>query len=279
MPEWTTVVDGLAFPESLRWHDGSLFASDIFGGVVLGPDGVLVEVPARPSGLGWLPDGRLLVVAMRDRAVLVVDGGRAEVWADLSSLAAGDCNDMLVDDAGRAYVGNFGYDYAAGAARRPADLVLVRPDGAATVAARDVWFPNGMVLADQGSTLLVAETPAERITAFTRGADGTLHDRRVWADLGGARPDGISLDAEGGLWVASPGTGELLRVLEGGQVTDRLDPPQGQAQGCLVVGDELYACSTPTHDLDEALRRRAGRIDVLQLSTWRAARDAAGSGT
>ena len=259
------MVDGLAFPESLRWHDGALFASDIFGGVVLGPDGVVVEVPARPSGLGWLPDGRLLVVAMQDRSVLVVEGGTAEVWADLSGLAAGDGNDMLVDGAGRAYVGNFGYDYAAGAERQPADLLLVQPDRSVSVAAREVWFPNGMALTADGSTLLVAETPAERITAFTVGDDGALHDRRVWADLGSTRPDGISLDAEGGLWVASPGTGELLRVVEGGRVIDRLDPPQGQAQGCLVVGDLLYACSTPTHDLAEALTLRAGRIDVLQL--------------
>lgn len=270
MPDWVTVVDGLAFPESLRWHDGALFASDIFGGVVLGPEGVVVEVPARPSGLGWLPDGRLLVVAMQDRAILVIDGDASEVWADLSGLAAGDCNDMLVDEAGRAYVGNFGYDYAAGAERQPADLVLVQPDGSASVVAREVWFPNGMALTADGSTLLVAETPAERITAFSVDAEGSLHDRRVWADLGGARPDGISLDADGGLWVASPGTGELLRVFEGGRVTDRLDAPQGQAQGCLVVGDLLYACSTPTHDLAEALALRAGRIDVLQLYAGRA---------
>jgi sugar lactone lactonase YvrE len=125
-----------------------------------------------------------------------------------------------------------------------------------------------------GDTLLLAETPKERITAFTIGDDRSLHDRRVWADLAGARPDGIALDADGGLWVASPGTFELLRVVEGGRVTDRLDPPNGIAQACALGGDDgrtLFVCSTTTHDLEEALHRRAGQVVAVEVAVGRRA--------
>jgi sugar lactone lactonase YvrE len=256
---WSQVVGGLAFVEAPRWHDGALWVSDIFGGAVHRWDERVLDVPAWPSGLGWLPDGRLLVVAMRDRAVLVVEDGVASTWADLSGVATAHCNDMLVRD-GHAWVGNFGYEYGV-EERRAALLAHVAPDGTVAVAADDVWFPNGMAVG--GDTLLLAETPACRITAFTIGADGSLHDRRVWADLGEARPDGIALDDEGGLWVASPGTGELFRVEEGGRVTDRLDPPGGMAQACALGDGVLYVCSTATHDEAEALATRTGRVDAF----------------
>lgn len=261
MTAWEPVVGGLAFPEAPRWHDGALWVSDIFGGAVLRWDEVVLEVPAWPSGLGWLPDGRLLVVAMRDRQVLVVEDGVASPWAELSPVASAHCNDMVVRD-GHAWVGNFGYEYGV-EERKPARLAHVGPDRAVSVAAEDVWFPNGMVVDDD--TLLLAETRAERITAFTIAGDGTLHDRRVWAQLDGARPDGIALDDGGGLWVASPGTGELLRVVEGGRVTDRLDPPNGTAQACALRGDTLYVCSTPTHDEAEALGSRPGGVFASRL--------------
>lgn len=270
MTDWAPVLDGLAFAEAPRWHDGRLHVTDIFGDAVWAcpPAEVVVRTP-RPSGTGWLPDGRMLVVDMRGRTVLVLEDGGLRAYADLRTVAAGDSNDMLVHPAGHAYVGNFGYDYAAGEERRPTRLALVAADGSVSVAADDdVWFPNGMALTADGGTLLLAETPAERITAFTVGDDGRLHDRRVWAALGSARPDGIALDADGGLWVASPGTHELFRVLEGGRVTHRLDPPQGSAQACALGGEDgrsLFVCSTPTHDLDEALRLRAGRVDVVQV--------------
>ena len=269
MTPWESVLDGLVFAEAPRWHDGTLFVTDIFGGAVWRADtaSVVVETP-RPSGTGWLPDGRMLVVSMQERAVLVRDGTELAPYADLSSVASGDCNDMLVHPSGHAYVGNFGYDYAGGEERRAATLALVSTDGSVSEAAGDVWFPNGMALADDGVTLLLAETPAQRITAFAIADDGSLHDRRVWADLGEARPDGIAIDAEGGLWVASPGTRELFRVLEGGRITDRLDPPQGSAQACALGGEDgrtLFVCSTPTHDLEEALALRAGRVDAVRV--------------
>ena len=268
---WTAVIEGLAFAEAPRFRDGALFVSDIFGGAVwrAGPTTeVVAEVPGRPSGTGWLPDGRLVVVSMRDRLVLVEGHGGLEVLADLSSLAAGDCNDMVVDGQGRAYVGNFGYDYAAGAPRQPADLIMVSPDGSACVVAEELWFPNGMAITPDGATLLVAESSANRVSAFSVAGDGSLSGRAVFATFGEGRPDGICLDAEGALWVASPATGELMRVLPGGEVTDRLDPPQGQAQACMLGGTDgrsLYVCSTPTHDFEEALRLRAGRVDVTRV--------------
>ena len=146
-----------------------------------------------------------------------------------SALVRGDCNDMVVDDRGNAYVGSFGYDYAAGEERRASVLVLVRPDGAARVVAEDVWFPNGMAVADGGRTLVVAETPPERLTAFTIDADGdSPNGRRVLAALDGARPDGIALLDDGALWVASPATGELVHVGSDGSIVDREDSPGGE---------------------------------------------------
>ncbi len=283
------VADGLAFPEAPRWHDGTLWFSDIFGRCVCRLVGGTVEtvawVDARPSGLGWRPDGTTLVVSMTDRRLLALpgDGGRAEgatpadgaeaeratpagdgaaVVAELASLTGGDCNDMIVDGAGRAYIGEFGYDYAAGAPRSPAALIVVEPDGRARRAADGLWFPNGMALTDDGRTLLVAETPQSRITAFTVASDGTLSGRRVWAELGDARPDGISLDAAGALWVASPGTGELLRVAEG-EVLSVEPAPGGMAQACVLGGSDghtLFVGRSPTHDEQESGRARRGRF-------------------
>ncbi len=272
--EWRTVAERLAFPEAPRWRDGKLYVSEIFGGRVVSIDGdgtvqVHVQVPGRLSGLGWWPDGTMIVVSMRDRAVLrVSDRGQPELLADLSSLVGGDTNDMVVDGRGNAYVGNFGYDYAAGEERRAAVLVLVEPSGSARVVAEDVWFPNGMAVSPDGRTLYLAETPAERITAFTIQPDGSLAERRVFADLDGARPDGIALDAEGALWVASPGTGELLRVAEG-SILVREPSPDGSALACALGGADghtLFVCCSPSHDPSEETERRgsvvARRVDV-----------------
>jgi sugar lactone lactonase YvrE len=206
--DWSIAFDDLAFPEGLRWHGGALHLSDIFAGEVLRltPSGreVLARVAGNPSGIGWLPDGTLLAVSMLDRRVVAVRDGEVRPHADLSEFARSSANDMLVDGFGRAYVGDFGYDYVAGEERKPARLCLVQADGTVSVAAEDVWFPNGMALTPDGNTLLLAETPAQRISAFTVGESGALSDRRVFAALEAARPDGISLDASGAVWLASP---------------------------------------------------------------------------
>jgi sugar lactone lactonase YvrE len=276
--DWSPVVTGLAFAEAPRWHDGALFVSDIFGGQIWRaapghPAEVVHEVPGRPSGTGWLPDGRMVVVSMRDRRLLVEGGSGLRELADLSALVGGDCNDMVVDAAGRCYVGNFGYDLIAGAERRPTGVVLAAEGAPPRVVADGLWFPNGMAITPDHSTLLVAETRGGQVTAFAIADDGSLYDRRPFARFGDAGPDGICLDAEGALWMASPSTGQLLRVHEGGEVTTTLDPPQGTAQACMLGGADgrsLFVCSTPTHDAGEALDRRPGRVDMVTVEVPRA---------
>ena len=227
---------------------------------------MLARVPGNPSGIGWLPDGTLLAVSMLNRGVVAVRAGIVEPYADLSGLARGSANDMLVAPSGCAYVGEFGYDYVAGEERRAAKLLLVQPDRSVSVAAEDVWFPNGMVLTPDERTLLLAETPVQRITAFDVAPDGTLSGRRVWAALEAARPDGISLDAAGALWLASPGTAELLRVAEGGRVLEvRTLPRPGSPSTCVLGGRdgrELYVSVPTSHDRDECLAGRGARIYV-----------------
>jgi len=237
-------VKGLAFPEGPRWHDGALWLSDFYQRRVLrvtadGQVHPVVDVPGQPSGLGWLPDGRLLVVSMNDRRLLRLDGNTLVQAADLSGLSPWPCNDMLVDGQGRAYIGSFGFDLQARAPFAPANLLMVTPEGRVQVAAQDMHFPNGTVLTPDGRTLIVAESYGQRLTAFDVGAGGTLANRRVWAQLAGkgVGPDGICLDAEGAIWVASPVSRELLRVRQGGEVTDRI-PTEGQAVACMLGGDD-----------------------------------------
>jgi sugar lactone lactonase YvrE len=273
MTDWTPVLTGLAFAEGPRWHDHALYLSDIFGCAVWrvpvgGEPEVVLEVKGRPSGLGWLPDGRMLVVSMRDRRLLAFDGTSVNEHADLNGLTGGDCNDMVVDATGRAYVGNFGYDFLAGERIRPTRVVLVEPSGAARVVGDEVTSPNGMVVTSDGHTLIVAETRAGRMSAFTIEDDGGLRDHRVYTTFDGAEPDGICLDVEGGVWVASPPTAELLRVLPDGSVAERLEAPHGRVQACALGGADghtLFVCSTSIYDEAQALASRVGRVDSTEV--------------
>jgi len=263
-------VKGLAFPEGPRWHDGALWLSDFYQRRVLrvtedGQVRTVVDVPGQPSGLGWLPDGRLLVVSMNDRRLLRLDGNALVEVADLSGLAAWPCNDMLVDGEGRAYIGNFGFDLLARAPFASTSLLMVTPDGRAQVAAGDMHFPNGTVLTPDGRTLIVAESHGQRLTAFDVGAGGTLANRRVWAQLAGkgVGPDGICLDAEGAIWMASPVSREVLRVREGGEVTDRI-PTEGQAVACMLGGDDRRTLFVLTGRVmvtpEQSLAERGGQV-------------------
>ena len=230
----------LAFPESPRWHDGALWFSDFYTQRVqrVGMDGrceTVVSVPGQPSGLGWLPDGRLLVVSMTDRRLLRLDGQVLTEVADLSKLAPFHCNDMVVDAKGRAYIGNFGFDLTARETPRSTGLILVLPDGQAKVVAQDLHFPNGTIITPDGRTLIIGESYASRLTAFDIAQDGSLSGRREWAKLDKATPDGICLDAEGAIWLASPISREVIRVREGGAVTHRIATP-GQALACMLGG-------------------------------------------
>ncbi|MCR9276460.1 MAG: SMP-30/gluconolactonase/LRE family protein [Pseudomonadaceae bacterium] len=246
MTTLTTLIEHLHFPEGPRWREGELFFSDMHAGRVVAstPDGstrTVVETGDDPSGLGWLPAGEMLIVAMNRRAVLKFDGRKLTVHADLSELASGICNDMVVDSQGQAYVGNFGFDLHNGAEPSTAELICIDPDGSnPRIVADELMFPNGCVITPDGSTLVVAESFAGRLTAFDRDANGDLNNRRLWASLpDGAVPDGICLDSAGGIWVASPSSSEVLRVLEGGEITDRHDTGRG-AYACALGERTLY---------------------------------------
>lgn len=278
----TPFVSGLAFPEGPRWHDGALWCSDIADGKVLrisaqGQVSVVADGLQRPSGLGWLPDGRLLLVAGEQRQLWRREGDAWAMHADLSGMVPASCNDMVVDPQGRAYVGNWGFDYEAGDKPANTVLVCVDRDGRSRVVANELAFPNGTVITPDGSTLIVAETFASRLSAFDISGDGSLSGRRVWASIEGASPDGICLDAEGAIWLASPPSGEVIRVLEGGVVTHRIKVA-GDAVACMLGGADrrsLFVLSTRLFERVDGRRRfngvqrlrelRAGRIDLLRV--------------
>lgn len=266
------LLDGLRFPEGPRWFQGRLWLSDMHAGVVLAVDGdgraeTVVRVPAEPSGLGWDPAGRLLVVSMQDRRLLRLEAAGLVEVADLSPFATWHCNDMVVDGRGRAYVGNFGFDLHGRATPVPANLVLVHPDGRAEVAAPDLRFPNGTVITPDAATLIVAESFAARLTAFDVAADGRLANRRVWAKLdAGVTPDGICLDVDGAVWVASPLTREVLRVREGGAVAERIACDRA-AIACMLGGPErrtLFVCTARALDPAET-GAREGRVEQVEV--------------
>jgi sugar lactone lactonase YvrE len=270
----TTLLDGLCFPEGPRWHEGRLWFSDMHAKRVLrvGLDGraeTVVEVKESPSGLGWLPDGRLLVVSMNDRRLLRQErDGRLVEHADLSKIADFHTNDMVVDAQGRAYVGNFGFDLHTNAPQKTTQLALVLPNGEARVAAREIAFPNGCVITPDGRTLILAESMAARLSAFDIAADGSLSNRRVFAQLEGAIPDGICLDAEGAVWVASPTGNECLRVHEGGRVSQRIQASR-LTYACMLGGPErkhLLICTSSTHDPAKCVVEKTGRIELAQVA-------------
>ena len=267
------VADGLGFAEGPRWRDGRLWFSDMGTASVMtvdedGRTETVVSVPARPSGLGWLPDGQLLIVSMGDRRLLRLEDGVLVEHADLSALASHDCNDMVVDGRGQAYVGNAGFDLRERPLRpRPAEIVLVAPDGNAQVVDDEVVFPNGSVVTADGTTLIVAETFGNRLTAFTIAEDGTLADRRTWAELPGRAPDGICLDADGQVWVADATGRSCVRVAEGGEVTATVETGPRSCFACMLGGEDrrtLFLCTAEGYS-GEAIRRRTGAIEAVEV--------------
>lgn len=273
MAGFHVLLDGLIFPEGPRWHRGKLFFSDMHAHKVRTVDlkghaEEVCEVAAWPSGLGWLPNGKLLIVSMTDRKLLVLEkSGELKTHADISNLASFHCNDMVVDGKGRAYVGNFGYDLLSGAPAKKAELVLVNPDGSARVVADGLDFPNGTVETPDGKTLIVGESMGHRLTAFDIEPDGSLTNRRVWADLGQAVPDGIALDAQNAVWVASPLTKQVMRVKEGGEVTDRAGFGS-MPIACALGGPRrktLFVLFADSINPDECRAQRSARIDTIQV--------------
>lgn len=270
----TTLLDGLRFGEGPRWHDGKLYFSDMHADHVMTVDlegraSVICEVPNNPSGLGWLPDGAMLVVSMTDRKLMRMErGGSAlKLHADLSALAPYHCNDMVVDTKGRAYVGNFGYDLHKGEKPRSTVLIMVTPEGKARVVADDLMFPNGTVITPEGKTLIVGESFGRRLTAFDIAADGSLANRRMWADLGKNVPDGIALDAAGAIWVASPTQSEVIRVKEGGEVTERIKVAT-DAFACMLGGPDrktLFVLTSASSNPDECRAKATAKIEITKV--------------
>lgn len=273
------LLDDLVFGEGPRWHDGRLWFSDFFAHVVRtvtehGEASTVVSVPNQPSGLGWLPDGRLLVVSMTDRRIMRLEDGALVEHADLSHVAGFHCNDMVVDRRGRCYVGNFGSDLGSGEAFRPADLALVHPDGRVEVAATALDFPNGMVLDAEERTLVVAETFGQRLTAFDVGDDGRLTNRRVWADLPGRHPDGCCLDDAGGIWVADPPNRSCIRVDRHGTVTDEVETTR-PCIACMLGGEDgrtLFLMTSWFSDFANRPGTEMGAVEVARVEHPRAGR-------
>ena len=269
----TPFVEGLCFAEAPRWHAGRLWFSDFFHAQVFsaGAQGDLraeCAVPGSPSGLGWRPDGSLLVVSMHDRRLLLHRGDALDTVAELAALAGGHCNDMVVDAQGRAYVGNFGFDLYADEPPRSTRLLRVDADNSVHVAADDLTFPNGMALTPDGRTLIVAETHANRLAAFdVNPATGDLGARRLWAHLPGVFVDGLCLDADGAIWVADARGRQVLRVAEGGRVLQSVSSGAQHSYACMLGGQDgrtLYVCTAPGIGPEKGALRQ-GRIQTVRV--------------
>jgi sugar lactone lactonase YvrE len=266
---WELLVDGIDFAEGPRWHDGRLWYSDFHQRAIysVGADGdrrvEYGDLADRPSGLGWMPDGSLLVVFMTQRKLMRSAGDGALVeHADLSAIATWHCNDMVVDAHGNAYVGNFGFDLEEQASFEMANLVLVRADGSVELAADEMRFPNGSVITPDGSTLIVGQSFGGNYIAFTIGDDATLSDRREWAAIEGTAPDGCALDSAGGIWFSDALGAQVVRVEEGGAVTDRIATP-APTFACMLGGDDgrtLFALCAPGSHPDGVAGKGLGAI-------------------
>jgi sugar lactone lactonase YvrE len=274
--EPTVFIDNLIFPESLRWRSDKLYFSDIHAYEVVAVDldgtrKTIIRVPGNPGGLGFLPDGRLLVASMTERKLLRLDNGMVDLVADIIPWAAAQINDILVDKTGRCYIGQFGADIWSGKTYLPADLLMVSPSGQVTQVASDIHFGNGMALTQDGKTLIIAETRIFRLTAFDVNRDGTLRNRRVWADLGSLPPDGICLDGEGNIWVAAPrgpDGGGFFRIKEGGKIDTMFQSKGYGGFSCMLGGPDRKTLFMGESKVSRPppTTRDNGRIKMVRVS-------------
>ena len=274
-------VSGLFFGECPRWHEGRLWYSDFFDHAVfsVSSDGerqVEVDFDGEPAGLGWLPDGRLLINSRLDRKILrrEPDGTLVE-HGDLRPWATWHANDMVVASNGQAYSGNFGFDLDGlhdgtvdASAISTASLIRVDPDGTSHEAADDLRFPNGTVITEDGATLIIGESLGGRISAFDRAADGTLSNRREWASLKLVAPDGMCLCADGSVWVANALGKECLRVAEGGEVLERVTTSLN-CFACMLGDDDrrtLYLVTAGDSNASVARAARNGALEKVRTT-------------
>jgi sugar lactone lactonase YvrE len=286
--EASIFIEGIYFGEGPRWHEGELYFSDFYAHKVYKADNYgnlkeVLEVPNQPSGIGWLPDGSMLVVSMIDRTVLQFKNNVVELYADISEFATFHANDMLVSPAGYCYVGNFGFDLdtfieektMAGLLEPPgppkAHLVMINQEKQPSIAAPFLDFPNGMVLTPDTKTLIVAESLGMRLTAFDVNADGTLTNKRLWADLSKylCAPDGICLDANNDVWVANAISKECLLIKQGGELVGKVTAPLN-CYACMLGGqdkDTLFIMCAPTSNAKEASAGRNGCVFQARVET------------
>ena len=268
-----TLLEGLTFPEGPRWRSGRLWFSDFYSHKVIqvdenGNSKTVVEVLEQPSGLGWMENGNLLVVSMRDQRILRMENDTLVQHADLSDLSTYWCNDMVVDKAGGAYVGNFGFNRRNGEEPCPTNLIRVSPEGRPSLAADGLWFPNGMVITPDGNRLIVAETFGHRLTVFDVLQDGSLSNRKIFAENVEMYPDGICLDAEGAIWVADPRNKEVVRIEEGGKIIEKISLKDRGAYACALGGSDgctLFICTNTGSGPDNA-KARSGKIEFTTVS-------------
>ena len=267
------LLTGLAFGEGPRWRDGYLWFSDFYRHGIFrvdenGTEELVLEVPTQPSGLGWLPDGNLLFVSMLDQCLKKLDSdGQVSVHADLAHIAGGPCNDMVVASDGTAYVGNFGF--GEGEDFSQATLAIVDADGTARRGPDGLDFPNGTVINPEGNRLVIAESYGRRLLLFDIEDDGSLTNRRSFADLGTRVPDGICLDVEGGVWVGDPANHSVFRVVEGGEITHHIDL-ELNCYACALGGEDrrtLYLVTAPNSGRGGAADRREGRVERIRVDT------------
>ena len=269
----TKLVEDFIFLEGAKWRGERLWVSDVFDHKVyrIGLNGErekVVDVPHRPSGLGFLPDGAPIVASSMDFRLYKIVGTSIEEYVDLTPHVGGHVNDFTIDPQGRIYVGNFGYNYDAGDPAVETVIHRVDPDRSVHVAAEGIEFPNAMVLINNGKTLVVAETWRGKLTAFDRAPDGKLSGKRTFADLGPRQPDGICADAEGAIWTGCFNTGEFLRVIDGGAITDRV-AFDGCGVACTIGGPTGHTlfCTVycgPVADLVAGKRKAA--VFTLQVA-------------
>jgi len=275
-PDSDQVGSGFSFPEGLRWRNGSMWFSDMHTGDVysLDPDrGELIKqlvVEDQPSGMGWLPDGSMLLSLMLSRRILRVwPDGSTSIHADLSAVTDHPVNELVVDELGRGFLGTFGYDIYAGEPLRQASVFRVDPDGSFTEAANAFDFPNGSVILPGTTTLVIAHSFRPELTAFDIAPDGALENRRVWAVLPeGTTADGLAVDSQRRIWVSSILTHEFLQVEEGGAVLTRVTTPGRLAVDCVVDGrsDEVLYISTSNSIQPAETKGRLGTIQRVRLS-------------